>query len=118
MGSIRRTAHQGLQTTIVDNVEDGRFEVCIDGQVVGWQPYRRYREHIVLMQTRVDEQWRERGIASALIGGVLDLIRAAGASAIPRCKLTGDYIVHHPEYRDLVPDQYQALLQPMSRPAG
>jgi predicted GNAT family acetyltransferase len=117
MGSIERSAHNGLQTTITDNAQDGRFEAAVGDQVIGRQPYRRYRGHIVLMATEVDTQWRERGVSSAMIGGVLSLIRGAGHTVIPRCKITADYILRHPEYRDLVADQYQGLLRPVSRPA-
>ena len=115
MGSVERPAHAGLQTTIADNPHDNKFEARVDGQVVGWQPYRRYRAHIVLTHTAVDPSWRERGISSAMIDGVLALIRSAGATVVPYCKLTGDYILRHPEYRELVPDQYQTLLRPISR---
>jgi predicted GNAT family acetyltransferase len=116
MGSVERPAHAGLQTTVADNADDNKFEVRVNGQVVGWQPYRRYQTHIVLMHTEVDPSWRERGISSAMIDGVLALIRSAGATVVPYCKLTSDYILRHPEYRDLVPDQYQTLLRPISRP--
>jgi predicted GNAT family acetyltransferase len=116
MGSVERSAHAGLQTTVTDNADDNKFEACVEGQVVGWQPYRRYRTHIVLTHTEVDPSWRERGISSAMIDGVLTLIRSAGATVVPYCKLTSDYILRHPEYRDLVPDQYQRLLRPISRP--
>lgn len=118
MGSIERNAHDGLQTTVTDNAQEGRFEAAVGDTVVGQQPYRRYRGHIVLMATEVDLQWRDRGVSSAMIGGVLELIRRAGHTVVPRCKLTGDYILRHPEYRDLVPDQYQELLRPISRPAA
>ncbi|BBY10705.1 GNAT family N-acetyltransferase [Mycobacterium marseillense] len=117
MGSIERSAHDGLQTIITDNAQDNRFEAAVDGQVIGRQPYRRYRAHIVLMATEVDAQWRDRGVSSAMINGVLTLIRGAGHTVIPRCKITADYILRHPEYRDLVADQYQGLLRPVSRPA-
>jgi uncharacterized protein len=116
MGIVERPAHAGLQTTVADNADDNKFEVRVNGQVVGWQPYRRYQTHIVLTHTEVDPSWRERGISSAMIDGVLALIRSAGATVVPYCKLTSDYILRHPEYRDLVPDQYQTLLRPISRP--
>lgn len=118
MGSIERSAHDGLQTIITDNAQDGRFEAAVNDEVIARQSYRRYRGHIVLMATEVDTQWRDRGVSSAMIGGVLALIRGAGHTVIPRCKLTGDYILRHPEYRDLVADQYQGLLRPVSRPAA
>ena len=118
MGSIERGTHDGLQTIITDNTRDGRFEAAVGDEVIGRQPYRRYRGHIVLMVTEVDTRWRDRGVSSAMISGVLTLIRRAGHTVIPRCKVTGDYIVRHPEYRDLVPDQYQELLRPRSRPAA
>lgn len=118
MGSIERSAHDGLQIIITDNTQDSRFEAAVGGQVIGRQPYRRYRAHIVLMATEVDAQWRDQGVSSAMIGGVLALIREAGHTVIPRCKITADYILRHPEYRDLVTDQYQGLLRPVSRPAA
>jgi predicted GNAT family acetyltransferase len=116
LGSLDRTAGSGLKTVIRDNAECAEFQATVDGEVIARQPYRRYRQHIVLMATQVDEQWRERGVSSALIDGMLSIIRSAGATVIPRCKLTGDYILHHPEFRDLVPDQYQGLLRQVSRP--
>ena len=118
MGSIERSAHDGLQTTITDNAQEGRFEAAVGDQVIGWQPYRRYRGHIVLMATEVDARWRDRGISSAMIDGVLALIRGAGHTVIPRCKITGDYILRHPEHGDLVADQYRGLLRPVSRPGA
>ena len=116
MGSTDRTAGSGLKIVIRDDSGCAEFQATVGGEVIGRQPYRRYREHIVLMATHVDERWRERGVSSALIDGTLGIIRSARATVVPRCKLTGDYIVHHPEFRDLVPDQYQALLRQVSRP--
>jgi uncharacterized protein len=116
MGSTDRTAGSGLKIVVGDDPASAEFRATVDGEVIGRQPYRRYREHIVLMATNVDERWRERGVSSALIDGVLGIIRSTGATVIPRCKLTGDYILRHPEFRDLVPSQYQGLLRQVSRP--
>jgi predicted GNAT family acetyltransferase len=118
IGTTSRAAHDGLHTTITDNPVPARFEILVGDAVVGWQPYRRYGNHIVLMSTEIDEQWRGRGISSALIDGVLGLIRSAGHTVVPRCKLTGDYVFRHPQYRDLVADQYQALVRPIWRPGA
>jgi predicted GNAT family acetyltransferase len=116
MGTTERLAHDGLRTAIRDNTAAAQFEATVGGEVIGWQPYRRNGGHIVLMSTEVDEQWRARGVSSAMIDGALGLIRDAGATVIPRCKLTGDYILRNPQYLDLVADQYRTLLKPVSRP--
>jgi predicted GNAT family acetyltransferase len=117
MGTVERSTHDGLRATITDNAQADRFEAVADDQVIGWQPYRRYRGHIVLLATQVNPSWRDRGVSSALITGVLDLVRGAGHTVIPRCKITADYILRHPEYQDLVADRYRTLLRPVSRPS-
>jgi predicted GNAT family acetyltransferase len=116
IGSVDRATRDGLRITITNNAAAEKFEAIVDGAVVGWQPYRLYQTHIVLLRTEVDSAWRERGISSAMIDGVLGLIRAAGSTVAPYCKLTADYILRHPEYRDMVTDQYAKLLRPISRP--
>jgi predicted GNAT family acetyltransferase len=117
IGRTVRQAHDGLQTVVVDNVERSRFEALIDQHVIGWQPYRRYKNHFVLMTTEIDPQWRNRGMSTALIDGVLGLVRSAQRTVAPRCKLTGDYLFRHPEYQDLVPAEYRTLVRQISRPA-
>lgn len=116
MGDTMRSTPGGLHLKISDRPDANRFEARLEGQAVGSQPYRRYRGHIVLLATEVADGWRERGISSALIDGVLELVRAAKATVVPRCKVTADYILRHPEHQDLVPEQYCSLLQPISRP--
>jgi uncharacterized protein len=117
IGRTIRQAHDGVQTVVVDNVERSRFEALVDEQVIGWQPYRRYKNHFILMTTEIDPQWRNRGMSTALIDGALGLIRSAERTVAPRCKLTGDYVFHHPEYLDLVPAEYRTLVRQISRPA-
>src|ERR1700733_10570995 len=110
IGCTTRKAHDGLHTAVIDNSLRDRFEVLVDDEVIGWQPYRRYKNHIVLMGTQIDPQWRGGGVSSVLIDGVLELIASASRTVVPRCKLTGDYIFRHPQYRNLVTEQYQAMV--------
>jgi predicted GNAT family acetyltransferase len=117
IGCTVRQARDGVQAVVADNVERSRFEALVDGHVIGWQPYRRYKNHFILMTTEVDPQWRDRGLSTALIDGVLGLVRSAQRTVAPRCKLTGDYVFRHPEYLDLVPTEYRTLVRQMSRPA-
>jgi predicted GNAT family acetyltransferase len=45
---------------------------------------------------------RGRGVASELIKGSLDLIRADGRKVIAGCGFVVDYLYKHPEYADLM----------------
>jgi predicted GNAT family acetyltransferase len=45
---------------------------------------------------------RDRGIASELVKGALDMIRADGQKVIAGCGFVADYLRKHPEYADLV----------------
>src|SRR4051794_30056919 len=112
MGATMRSTTRGLHLKTSDHPHANGFEAQLDGQAVGWQPYRRYQGHIVLLATLVARASRERGISSVLIDGVLELVRAAKATVAPRCKVTADYILRQSEHQDLVPEQYRSLLQP------
>jgi hypothetical protein len=90
MECTERTTPSGLRTEITDNARAGGFEASIDGHLVGWQPYRRYGSHFVLMRTEVDEQWRTQGISSAMIDGILGMIGVTGqrSSRAARLRVT------------------------------
>ena len=46
--------------------------------------------------------------AEVLIAGVLDEARAAGVWVLPFCPFVNGYISRHPEYVDLVPEEFRA----------
>jgi predicted GNAT family acetyltransferase len=45
---------------------------------------------------------RGRGIASELVQGALQLIRADGLKVVAACGFVVDYLQKHPEFADLV----------------
>jgi uncharacterized protein len=47
-------------------------------------------------------QARGRGLASQLVAGALENVRARGLKVVPRCPFVRAYIARHPEYRDLL----------------
>jgi hypothetical protein len=91
-----------MSRTVEDNPEQSRFELRVDGELVGWSEYRPAGESVIVSHTEVDEQREGEGLGSALVQGTLDQIRAAGKTVIPTCPFTASYIRRHPEYVDLV----------------
>ncbi|HUD86600.1 MAG TPA: GNAT family N-acetyltransferase [Xanthobacteraceae bacterium] len=88
-------------TTIRDNTALSRFELDADG-VTAFMTYRIAGNVITLIHTETPVEARDHGIASQLIKGVLETVRARGLKIVPRCTFVRAYLDKHPEFRDLV----------------
>jgi hypothetical protein len=84
-----------------DNTERHRFELDADGHVA-FSNYKRDGGVITIMHTEVPAALNGRGIGSALVRGLLDLVRAQGLKVIAVCPFVAGYIAKHPEYADLL----------------
>jgi uncharacterized protein len=87
---------------VSDNPQERRYEASLDGEVVGFMEYELREGLIALRHTEVDPAFRERGIASQLVAGVLDDVRGRGLTVRPICPFVRAYIARHSEYADLV----------------
>jgi predicted GNAT family acetyltransferase len=86
-----------------DNPEESRYELLDGGDVVGEILYRRYPDRIVLVHTEILPAREGQGLASRLVAGGLDDIRATGGlRVVPVCPFVRGYLRRHPEYEDLV----------------
>jgi predicted GNAT family acetyltransferase len=86
---------------IRDNPARSRFELDAEGKTA-FVTYKTDGNVITLQHTETPVELRGRGIASRLVQGVLDDIRARGLKMVPRCDFVRSYLSKHPEYRDLV----------------
>ena len=88
-------------TEVRDNKALSRFELDVEG---GWRlriiASRRRRSSSPTPRRRV--ALRGRGIASELVAGALQLIRADGLKVVAGCSFVVDYLRKHPEFADLV----------------
>ena len=84
-----------------DNKDLHRFELDVEGQVA-FAIYRETPHALIITHTETPRALRGRGIASELVKGALELIRADGHKVIAGCGFVVDYLHKHPEYRDLV----------------
>ena len=88
-------------TQVRNNTARSRFELDVEGGVA-FANYRATTSAIIITHTETPRALRGRGIASELVKGALDLIRADGHKVIAGCGFVVDYLGKHPEYRDLV----------------
>ena len=82
-----------------DNKLQRRFELDVEGQLA-FANYRETPQAVIITHTETPRALRGRGIASELVKGALELIRADGQKVIAGCGFVVDYLDKHPEYRD------------------
>ncbi len=88
-------------STVRDNTALSRFELNADG-VTAFMNYRIAGDVISLDHTETPLAARGRGLASQLVEGALQIVRARGLKVVPRCPFVHAYLAKHPEYGDLV----------------
>jgi predicted GNAT family acetyltransferase len=84
-----------------------RYELAINGEVVGFAAYHARPGLIAFVHTEVDERFQGRGIADQLIRFVLEDARARGLAVLPFCPFVKAFIERHREFEALVPDTYR-----------
>ena len=77
-----------------------RFELEIDG-AVAFADYCQAGDRVTITHTETPPALRGRGIASQLVKGALELIRADGHKVVAGCSFVVDYLDQHPEHADL-----------------
>jgi predicted GNAT family acetyltransferase len=89
--------------TVADAPQRERFEISLDGAVVGFTDYHRGPRDLALVHTEVDPAHKGEGLASQLIAFALDSARAEDLAVLPFCPFVRGFIEAHKEYLDLVP---------------
>ena len=93
-----------MATEVRDNRDRSRFEILVDGEVAGFADYRLREGRITFTHTEVDDAYEGEGLGSTLVRHGLDAARDAGLAVFPSCPFTAEWIKHHPEYVELVPE--------------
>jgi len=84
-----------------DNKNRSRFELDV-GDEIAFAKYQLTPQAVIITHTETPRALRGRGIASELVKGALEIIRADGHKVIAGCGFVVDYLGKHPEYRDLL----------------
>jgi predicted GNAT family acetyltransferase len=86
---------------VIDRPDHNRFELALDDEIA-IAAYRREGNTLILTHTEVPEALEGQGIASALVAGLLDQVRARHEKVVPLCAFVRAYLERHPEQADLV----------------
>jgi len=92
---------------LADAPDRHRYELSIDGEVVGFTAYRARPGLIAFIHTEVDERFQGRGLADKLIRFALEDARARGLAVLPFCPFVNAFIDRSREFEALVPDRYR-----------
>ncbi|WP_407160273.1 GNAT family N-acetyltransferase [Bradyrhizobium sp. STM 3557] len=90
-----------MMMTVRDNKERHRFELDVEGGTA-FASYVMTPAALVITHTETPRALRGRGIASDLVKGALELIRADGRKVRAGCSFVADYLERHPEHADIV----------------
>ncbi len=89
-------------TEVVDNPSRSRYDISLDGDVVGFCSYRENDGVFLLPHAEVDPRVGGRGIGTRLARGALDDLRRRGVKVVPLCPFIADFIAKNPDYADMV----------------
>ena len=95
------------EAEVVDVPEKNRYELRLDGRLIGLVAYRRRNGRLVLTHTEVDEACSGRGFGSRLAAAALDDARRQGLEVVPLCPFVARFIEQHREYEPLVAASYR-----------
>jgi len=86
--------------TTRDNTVLKRFEMDVGG-AIAFADYRLVDDKVVITHTETPRALRGQGIASQLVRGALELIRAEDRKVVAGCSFVAGYLDKHPEWRKL-----------------
>ena len=90
-----------MPAEIRNNKQLHRFETAAGGDVAVAY-YTLTPGTVTFTHTEVPYALQGQGIASRLVRGALEAVRAEGLKVIPRCSFVSAYIARHPEFGDLL----------------
>jgi predicted GNAT family acetyltransferase len=90
-----------MTTEVRNNSDQSRYELLIDGTVVGIVDYHVVGDTVVFPHTEIESERRGQGLGAQLVQYALDDVRATNRRVVPQCWYVAQYIAEHPEYADL-----------------
>jgi len=81
---------------VIDNRDESRFEVTLDG-TLGELVYRRRADRLVLMHTDVPKALGGHGLGGLLVRAAVDRAAREGLTIVPLCPFARSWLERHPQ---------------------
>ena len=85
-----------------NNSEASRYEIVVDGDVVGFADYRINDDVVIFPHTVINPDRRGQGLGDVLVTGALEDVRKSGRSVVAACWFVAEFIDEHSQYQDLL----------------
>lgn len=90
-----------MSTAVRRNDDENRYEIFVDDELAGFTDAQPHGDLVRFPHTQVDSRFQGRGLATQLIQGALDDVRARGLRVHATCPFVVDFLAEHPDYQDL-----------------
>jgi predicted GNAT family acetyltransferase len=89
---------------VTHNAEAERYEITVDGELAGFTEAHPLQDPsaVLFPHTIIEPAFEGQGLASKLVAGAFDDIRARGLKIVPTCPYILGWLPKHPEYHDLL----------------
>jgi predicted GNAT family acetyltransferase len=91
-----------MATEVRNAAERSRYELYVDGELLGIADYRERDGVVLLPHTEIDAAHRGQGLGDVLVEGALQDLRRRGKQVVAACWFVADYVHRHAEHHDLV----------------
>jgi predicted GNAT family acetyltransferase len=98
------SARATVDEAVLDVPEHSRYELILDGELVGFCNYEPRRGRLVFPHVEVRPDLEGRGLATRLVRAALLDVRARKARIEPRCPFVIGFLAGNPEFADVVFD--------------
>lgn len=92
-----------MDPVVTDNAAAQRWEITLEGTLVGYATYELQPGSVTILHTVVDPAHEGRGLASRLVATALDDARGRGLAVLPACPYVRAWLARHPDQVDVVP---------------
>jgi predicted GNAT family acetyltransferase len=90
-----------MPTEVRNDEARSRYELVLDGEVIGVADYRIEGDEVIFPHTEIRSDLRGRGYGDLLVRGALEHVRSTGRTVVPRCWFVVEFLELHPEFADL-----------------